>query len=67
MCHGAAQDLVERDARDMQRAEAPLKPAADAHLLDTTALGEAEVLAWAEQLVQQHCPGIAIAAGATAA
>ena len=32
------QDLRERDARDAQRASAPLKPAADAFLLDSTAL-----------------------------
>ncbi|MDE1183596.1 (d)CMP kinase [Paraburkholderia sp.] len=31
-------DLRERDARDSQRAAAPLKPAADAQLLDTSAL-----------------------------
>ncbi|NNC38367.1 MAG: (d)CMP kinase [Hyphomonadaceae bacterium] len=31
--------LKERDHRDMNRAEAPLKPAANAHLLDTTNLG----------------------------
>lgn len=31
-------DLVKRDARDRQRDEAPLKPASDAHLLDTTNL-----------------------------
>ena len=31
--------LNERDHRDMNRAEAPLKPAANAHLLDTTNLG----------------------------
>jgi cytidylate kinase len=31
-------DLIRRDARDSQRAAAPLKPAADAHLLDTTHL-----------------------------
>jgi cytidylate kinase len=30
--------IAERDARDMNRAEAPLKPAPDAHLLDTTHL-----------------------------
>lgn len=33
------QQLTERDARDMNRTEAPLKPAANAHLLDTTNLG----------------------------
>jgi cytidylate kinase len=31
-------DIVKRDERDMTRAIAPLKPAADAHLLDTTHL-----------------------------
>ena len=31
-----AMQLAERDARDAGRAEAPLKPAADAHLIDTT-------------------------------
>ncbi len=31
-------DLRERDARDSNRAAAPLKPAADAKLLDTSAL-----------------------------
>jgi len=31
-------DLIRRDERDSQRETAPLKPAADAHLLDTTHL-----------------------------
>jgi cytidylate kinase len=31
-------DILRRDERDMSRAVAPLKPAADAHLLDTTHL-----------------------------
>ena len=30
------EDLRRRDARDMNRADAPLKPADDAHLIDTT-------------------------------
>src|SRR5690606_36757350 len=29
-------DIVRRDERDMGRADSPLKPAADAHLLDTS-------------------------------
>jgi cytidylate kinase len=33
------EQLIERDTRDKSRAEAPLKPAANAHLLDTTNLG----------------------------
>jgi len=32
-------DVVQRDARDSSRAASPLKPADDAHLLDTTNLG----------------------------
>lgn len=37
--------LVERDTRDSTRALAPLKPAADAHLLDTSDMGIADALA----------------------
>jgi cytidylate kinase len=44
------QDLKERDARDTERAVAPLKPAEDAHLLDTSELtieqSVAQVLDW---------------------
>jgi cytidylate kinase len=36
--HDLLRDLRERDERDSQRAAAPLKPAADAKLLDTSAL-----------------------------
>ena len=36
--------LIERDTRDSTRAIAPLKPAEDAHLLDTTGLTIEEVL-----------------------
>ncbi|HEV2897335.1 MAG TPA: (d)CMP kinase [Pseudaminobacter sp.] len=39
-------DIVHRDARDMGRADSPLKPAADAHLLDTSEMAiEAAFLA----------------------
>ncbi|QUJ75403.1 (d)CMP kinase [Sulfitobacter albidus] len=31
-------DVRARDARDMERAEAPLRPAADAHMIDTSTL-----------------------------
>jgi CMP/dCMP kinase len=37
-------ELRERDARDMGRADAPLRPAADALILDTSALGIAEAV-----------------------
>jgi cytidylate kinase len=47
-------DLRERDARDANRASAPLKPAAHARLLDTSTLsiGEAvdRVVAWYQQI-----------------
>jgi cytidylate kinase len=43
-------DLAERDARDAARAVAPLRPAPDARILDTTGLTPDEaadtVLAW---------------------
>lgn len=39
------EDLKQRDARDSQRAVAPLKPAADAFLLDTSALDADQALA----------------------
>lgn len=43
-------DLIERDARDSNRAVAPLKPAEGAYLLDTSDMGVddavAQVLAW---------------------
>lgn len=39
-------DIVQRDKRDMGRADSPLKPAADAHLLDTSEMSiEAAFLA----------------------
>jgi len=44
------QDLKDRDARDSERAVAPLKPAEGAHLLDTSTLtieqSVAQVLDW---------------------
>lgn len=43
--------LAERDARDSGRETAPLKPAPDAHLIDTTGLSIAEVLGRAARLV----------------
>ena len=36
--------LIERDTRDSTREVAPLKPANDAHLLDTTGMSIEEVL-----------------------
>jgi cytidylate kinase len=48
-----AAELRERDRRDRSRAASPLVPAPDATILDSTALSEDQVLARAEELVQQ--------------
>jgi cytidylate kinase len=42
-----AQNLIARDHQDSTRAESPLKQAADAVVLDTSALSREEQLAWA--------------------
>lgn len=47
-------ELKERDARDRNRAESPLRPAEDAVILDSTAMGLEEVLAAAEEIVRTH-------------
>jgi CMP/dCMP kinase len=47
-------ELKERDARDRSRAESPLRPAADAVILDSTAMSLDEVLAAAEAVVRAH-------------
>jgi len=39
-----SRDIAERDARDASRTVAPLRPAADARVLDSTQLGPSEVL-----------------------
>ncbi|MHB1021743.1 MAG: (d)CMP kinase [Acidobacteriaceae bacterium] len=44
-------EMKERDERDRNRAESPLKPAEDAVILDSTALTLEEVLAQAEAIV----------------
>lgn len=49
-------EMKERDYRDRNRAESPLKPAPDAVILDSTALTLEEVLARAEQIVRSHLP-----------
>ena len=47
-------DLRERDARDSGRATAPLKPAADAHLLDTTNLDIEAAFAAARDIIAMY-------------
>lgn len=47
-------DMVERDKRDSDRATAPLKAATDAHILDTSTMGEAEVMERALSIIRGH-------------
>jgi cytidylate kinase len=49
-------EMRERDRRDRNRAESPLRPANDAVILDSTAMSLEEVLAAAEQIVLAHLP-----------
>jgi cytidylate kinase len=49
-------EMHERDRRDRNRAESPLRPASDAVILDSTAMTLGEVLAQAEQIVLAHIP-----------
>lgn len=46
-------DMKERDARDSGRSAAPLKPAADAHILDTSTMTPDEVLEKALFIIAQ--------------
>lgn len=50
-------EMKERDARDRNRAESPLRPAADAVILDSTAMTLDQVLAEAEAIVREHISG----------
>jgi 3-phosphoshikimate 1-carboxyvinyltransferase len=43
---GLVEDLAKRDAQDMQRSIAPLKPAPDAVLLDTSEMNVAQAIDW---------------------
>lgn len=45
-------DMKERDARDSGRDTAPLKPAPDAHIIDTTAMNEADVMERALSIIR---------------
>ena len=47
------EDVRARDARDMERIEAPLKPAEDAHVLDTSALSISDAVAEAIAAITQ--------------
>ena len=47
-------EMRERDQRDRNRAESPLRPAEDAVILDSTAMTLDQVLAAAEEIVRSH-------------
>jgi cytidylate kinase len=49
-------EMRERDLRDRNRAESPLRASADAVILDSTAMTLEEVLAQAETIVLAHLP-----------
>ena len=51
-----AEEMRERDRRDRNRAESPLRPASDAVILDSTSMTLEEVLSRAEQIVREHLP-----------
>jgi cytidylate kinase len=46
-------DIERRDARDMSRADSPLRPAADAHLLDTTEMDIETAFLAAKTLIEE--------------
>jgi cytidylate kinase len=52
-------DVQQRDERDRNRADSPLRPAEDASILDSTALTLAEVLKAAEKIVQERIAALA--------
>ena len=47
-------EIAARDARDMTRAEAPLRPAEDAFILDTTHFNREQAIAMAIETVEQN-------------
>lgn len=47
-------EMKERDARDSGRDTAPLKPAADAHIIDTSAMSEGEVMELTLSIIRGH-------------
>jgi CMP/dCMP kinase len=53
-------DLEERDARDQDRAEAPLKPAADALMLDTSTLSIQAAVAEAVRLIDARIASLPV-------
>ena len=52
------QEMKDRDTRDRTRAESPLRPAADAVILDSTSMTLDQVIARAEEIVLEHLPAV---------
>ena len=53
-----AADVAKRDARDINRADAPLRPADDAFTLDTTSFGKEQAIETAIETVEQAVTGM---------
>ena len=53
-------DINQRDKRDSERSTSPLKPAADAIILDTTHLSIEEVFEKAKEIIDSHQKNLAI-------
>ena len=51
------EDIIKRDQRDMSRSDSPLKPAEDAHLIDTSEMSIETAFQTALALVKQSLPG----------
>ena len=52
------EEMRERDRRDSERAVAPLRPAVDAEILDTTEMDAETALRAALEMVETKCPGL---------
>ncbi|MFT3722090.1 MAG: (d)CMP kinase [Hyphomonadaceae bacterium] len=52
--HGVLMQLKERDARDAERKDAPMKPADDAIWIDTTTINQDQTVAKAIDIVEAH-------------
>ena len=53
------QDMIERDERDAKRATAPMKPAGDAYIFDTSAMSIPDVVKKAQEIIDNHIKKLA--------
>jgi cytidylate kinase len=54
------EEMRERDRRDSERAVSPLRPAADAEVIDTDAMDADEAFQAALKIVEAKCPGLTL-------